>query len=270
MSERAALLRTISAAPWDDLPRLVFADWLDEHGEPERAEFIRLEIDIDRILATHQSPTEEQLTRRRALGEWHSKWHAELPRIPGVTWGKKFRRGFPADVTVSSLSAFLKQVENPEFAQVPVDSVKVKAVSLDSLETFGQCEEVSRLQSLDFTGCWLGDNGIGWILTSPHLGRLTVLRLSRVGLTDTGAGLLAETPALRNLEVLEIEHNQITDVGAESIAVSRFLRKVISVRSAGNPLTGAGINGFPWLEWMVQLNRGAMKLGEMRAGESSL
>ena len=25
-----------------DLPRLAFADWLDDHGDPDRAEFIRL------------------------------------------------------------------------------------------------------------------------------------------------------------------------------------------------------------------------------------
>src|SRR5205823_3346972 len=32
----------IADAPDDDAPRLVYADWLDEHGQPERAEFVRL------------------------------------------------------------------------------------------------------------------------------------------------------------------------------------------------------------------------------------
>jgi uncharacterized protein (TIGR02996 family) len=27
----------------DDGPRLVYADWLDDHGDPERAEFIRVQ-----------------------------------------------------------------------------------------------------------------------------------------------------------------------------------------------------------------------------------
>ncbi len=35
-------LRSIFAAPADDLPRLVFADWLDENNQPEWAELIRL------------------------------------------------------------------------------------------------------------------------------------------------------------------------------------------------------------------------------------
>lgn len=39
--ERAAFLRRICESPGDDLPRLVFADWLDEQGEAERAEGIR-------------------------------------------------------------------------------------------------------------------------------------------------------------------------------------------------------------------------------------
>lgn len=37
-----AQLAGILAHPEDDLPRLVLADWLDEHGEPERAAEIRM------------------------------------------------------------------------------------------------------------------------------------------------------------------------------------------------------------------------------------
>ncbi len=38
-----ALLRSILENPADDAPRLVYADWLDDHGEPVRAEFIRVQ-----------------------------------------------------------------------------------------------------------------------------------------------------------------------------------------------------------------------------------
>lgn len=44
MSDRDALLNAILEAPDDDAPRLIMADWLDDHNEPERAEFIRLQI----------------------------------------------------------------------------------------------------------------------------------------------------------------------------------------------------------------------------------
>lgn len=39
-------LRAIIARRDDDLPRLIAADWLDEHGCGERAEFIRLQIEL--------------------------------------------------------------------------------------------------------------------------------------------------------------------------------------------------------------------------------
>jgi len=36
-----AFLEDIIAHPRDDAPRLIYADWLDDHGQGERAEFIR-------------------------------------------------------------------------------------------------------------------------------------------------------------------------------------------------------------------------------------
>ena len=47
-SEKSAFIASIKDAPDDDAPRLIYADWLDEHGEPERAEFIRVQCEIDR------------------------------------------------------------------------------------------------------------------------------------------------------------------------------------------------------------------------------
>ena len=48
MSDAPALLAAIRAAPADDAPRLVYADWLDEHGQAERAEFIRVQCELAR------------------------------------------------------------------------------------------------------------------------------------------------------------------------------------------------------------------------------
>ena len=41
MDDRAALIAAIHAEPDDLLPRLVFADWLDDHGEGSRAAWMR-------------------------------------------------------------------------------------------------------------------------------------------------------------------------------------------------------------------------------------
>ncbi|HVK16992.1 MAG TPA: TIGR02996 domain-containing protein [Fimbriiglobus sp.] len=45
-ADERALIQAIIAAPDDDLPRLVYADWLEEHGRPERAEFIRVQCEL--------------------------------------------------------------------------------------------------------------------------------------------------------------------------------------------------------------------------------
>lgn len=44
-----ALYANILANPNDDMARLVMADWLEEHGDIERAEFIRLQIKMDQL-----------------------------------------------------------------------------------------------------------------------------------------------------------------------------------------------------------------------------
>lgn len=41
-----AFLRDICEHPGDDAPRLIFADWLEDNGRPERAEFIRGSIRV--------------------------------------------------------------------------------------------------------------------------------------------------------------------------------------------------------------------------------
>ena len=53
MSDESALLTAIIEHPDEDTPRLVYADWLDEHAtsaaQRARAEYIRLEIEQARL-----------------------------------------------------------------------------------------------------------------------------------------------------------------------------------------------------------------------------
>jgi uncharacterized protein (TIGR02996 family) len=49
MTDHAPFLHAIIARPEDDGPRLLFAGFLDENGEPDRAEFIRCQVELSRI-----------------------------------------------------------------------------------------------------------------------------------------------------------------------------------------------------------------------------
>lgn len=73
-----ALLHAIRVNPDDDLPRLVAADWLEDHGDGQRAEQIR-----------------RQIASGRACMTWHREYGEHFAST--VRW----RRGFIAIVRVS-------------------------------------------------------------------------------------------------------------------------------------------------------------------------
>jgi uncharacterized protein (TIGR02996 family) len=49
LPEYAALIAAVRADPEDDTLRLAVADWLDERGECERAEFVRVQVEVGRV-----------------------------------------------------------------------------------------------------------------------------------------------------------------------------------------------------------------------------
>src|SRR5262245_36042235 len=48
---RTAFFEAIAAEPDSDAPRLVYADWLDDRGEADRAELIRVQCELARLKA---------------------------------------------------------------------------------------------------------------------------------------------------------------------------------------------------------------------------
>ncbi|HEY1190952.1 MAG TPA: TIGR02996 domain-containing protein [Gemmata sp.] len=95
MSDRDALLSAICAQPDEDTPRLVFADYLEEHDEAARAAFVR-----DQVQLARTPPWEPFAVRCR----WRSPdglngagFRSTLPKLDGsaVEWAAEpFRRGF--------------------------------------------------------------------------------------------------------------------------------------------------------------------------------
>ena len=78
-TEERAFLAAIRAAPEDDLPRLVMADWLDEQHQPERAEFIRVQCEKDAIPAPPREPERGEhpdvtLDLLEARQVWRKAW----------------------------------------------------------------------------------------------------------------------------------------------------------------------------------------------------
>jgi uncharacterized protein (TIGR02996 family) len=147
MPDDPAFVRTIAANPDDDAPRLVYADVLDESGEPAkmaRAEFIRVQIEKARLVP--ETPRWNELWHRdRVLLDWARQWRAELPAIKGAQYGG-FIRGFidRVDVPSGQLALSLSTVLDA----VPIRILAVHVSSLRivrALAAHGRLAEVPEL-----------------------------------------------------------------------------------------------------------------------------
>ena len=129
MRDREAFLSAILAHPDDDLPRLVFADWLDEHGDPARAEFIRLQCELARLPARARRRT--ALERREAeLLETHKTGWTEGAFLGWLDHAATLLEGGTRWQTPGDLAAAI----NPATVQTPALDLVDEAV-VDTMNT---------------------------------------------------------------------------------------------------------------------------------------
>ena len=97
MSTGDALFQAILDNPEEDAPRLVYADWLEEHDQAERAQFIRLQIDLARLPEGAPGRTELEVRQLPVLRSRRPDWVGPLADLVD---GWTFRRGFVEEVTL--------------------------------------------------------------------------------------------------------------------------------------------------------------------------
>ncbi len=135
------LLRAILDNPAEDTPRLVFADWLEENGQGERAEFIRVQCEIARLegwtggcdpVGEDACITDESYRLRnhaKAMLECHShEWFALPPvHVPEpayfAQWWGDVQRGFRHRLTCTA-EAWLRVADAITEAH-PVERVRL-------------------------------------------------------------------------------------------------------------------------------------------------
>ena len=111
MREHEALLRNIIKKPDDDAPRLIYADWLEEQGQEERAEFIRVQCKREKVW---QYPHLLQLKQREKelLDGWAvpekirnwSAWAGDFLTNAAGDTGLLFYRGFVTEIVLTCQS----------------------------------------------------------------------------------------------------------------------------------------------------------------------
>jgi uncharacterized protein (TIGR02996 family) len=151
MTFKKAFLADIAAHPDDDVPRLVFADWLDENGDADRAEFIRTQVRLASMQLWDDGFTALDV-RCRQFERAHPEWLGRLE--PFVTRCERFcgdrdrpfQRGFPARVKLTP-GQFVKHCKRL-LAETPVRDVQF-AMDSDH-RNLATRPEIAKLSAVEF------------------------------------------------------------------------------------------------------------------------
>lgn len=236
---RQDLLAAVLANPDDDAPRLVYADWLIERGDP-RGAFISIQCE----LARGSSRIEDLEAEANALLEAHGQqW---LKGLTAEQVEVRFRRGF---VEIAQLrdSQSLPQLEW-FFQAEPVTELVFTSSRLIDGERFATLDWLERLHSLEFHAARPGAPGalsreqLAHLLESRRLRRLSRLVLVGQRMGDEGVSLLASRGgnSLPGLESLAIEDDTISEKGVAPLAASRWAARFTELSLANNELGAEG------------------------------
>jgi uncharacterized protein (TIGR02996 family) len=237
MSDGDALLSAILAEPDEDVPRLVYADWLDETGgelERARADLVRTQVALAHVPPAEFGPENERgvalWAREQLLLSTHGQaWLKPLRERGGPlestdTHGQ-FRRGF-VEVVWMSPTQFLTRAE-VLFARTPVRELRVTRTTIEELAAIVGSAHFPRLTALDLSDRRLGDDAARVLARRPVSAALTTLRLSGCGLTDTAAHRLAGANFHWPLRELNVRYNPIGATGLAALR-GRFGEAVIA------------------------------------------
>ena len=259
-SEHAAFLRAIRAAPDDDLPRLIYADYLDEHGDP-RGEFIRIQIERPRL--PRDDPRRAGLKAREdeLLRRHREEWEGPLAAVVSHA---VFRRGFIDDVLVMA-EAFLAHAHTL-FDWAPIRTIKLRG-TFRYVGAILKRPELAALTGLDLCFDHLDNRDAALLVACRHLSGLKRLNLNGNPIGDEGAARLAASPHLTGLEALHLEHCGLGPAAANSLAAARLTR-LRALDLSENFLGDDGIERLaaaPFLERFTALDLTAVGMGDAGA-----
>jgi len=247
MSDEDALLAAIAAHPEEDTPRLAYSDWLEEHGEPIRAEFIRVQVAVK---ALAELPSIEQGKQIHLFRRQQELLDAHLRELIGPLaadlgyFDVIFDRGFVAELKIDA-GRLLKHADAIR-AMKPLPEITVKDVGWWLREKGNITEELQlasgiimqsdersdqvpldaadlsadfvfrgpwpRLRELDVSRCGIGDWGLYVIVGNnqfDYFPSLTDLDVTGNDIRDEGIRMLVRSPGWPRLRKLVLAHNPL-------------------------------------------------------------
>ena len=268
MNAEEAFLQSVLDDPLSDTPRLVFADWLEDHDQPARAAFIRaqcrlvtLDEDDPARLALRRDESAYLPRARELLGE---KGPGRLP-----AWVLRehlvFERGFPARLQTTA-NRFVKGADALMRA-APIQHLTL-GNAIHCPEALAACSYLARIRSLDLPRGGLSGEEMEVLAASRQLAGLT-----RLGLRENRAGIeggtvLADSATLAGLRSLDLAGNLLFDRGTEALAASKYLTRLESL-DLGHCLVGprgvVALAGSSNLTGLHELNLAINRIGDRGA-----
>jgi uncharacterized protein (TIGR02996 family) len=262
MSDSEAFLHEIIAAPDDDAPRLVYADWLEEQGDP-RGEFIRLQCELAREPVqpsrldplekdfVHDGPAELRIREAELLREHERQWLGSVAEHCSK-W--MFHRGFVEFIEVAALH--FVQHGSRLFAEHPIRAATIMGIS-GIVDQVAKCPHLARLNGLSIGSTRTYTFVLQELLASEHFPRLSRLIMIRNHLSDSSATELANADRLNQLHELNLTANDIRNDGAESIVNSPTLANLKSLHFNTNSIRLLGARAIaesPYLQHLQYLD----------------
>ncbi len=258
MGMHEAFMADIRANP-DDAPRLVYADWLDDHGDPDRAAFIRAQCRLASMGRYEPERYDLEGEAERLLAANAKKWLKPLAKI---TTRVEWARGFPDRISLPA-DKFVKQGEEA-FAAAPALREYRVLQAKDGWEKMLKCKTLARVRSLDAGSHRLGLARVQALAKSPHVAGLTRLDLAfaemRGGYRD-----LAASPHLAGLREIDLRGNDLGDAGLEAILGGRFAGTLTTLGLEDTGLTAAALARLARWEGAARLE--SLEVSELEGGD---
>jgi len=268
MRSEIDLLRAIVADPEADAPRLAYADWKEDCGDADRAEFVRIQCALAALPQNERSCQSLHLRQLELLRKHCSEWESQLLDQVQLTLGRRwfgrkaktqtsikpvYHRGFVEDVTLD-LATFLGTAQDLSRV-LPLRTLrtycprKVDASAL--ILALADCPALKAIHNLQIELSVWPDRELSRLLDSAQLRGLTSLCLigrmnESAGQTLLGARLLAR---LERLELRGIGHARTSEAVLASVAIRHLMR----VRLSGAELSSAALAALPVTEEFSQL-----------------
>lgn len=270
-SELVSLLTAARLSPWDDTPRQIVADWLEENGDASgqaRAQFIRLQLKRAAKLKFGKRDRDYSRTEKHLLKDHTDAWLGGLNKLGPDEADVTFFRGL-VDLRVS-VDQLLQKASRPaleseaaawldEVALLGTTPAKLRcllgiqvagwigglllgsqSLGEEACQVVRDAEALRGLHTLDMNYNDIGDEGAR-ALAAANLGRMAHLDLWICGIGPDGARALAESRTMGQPEWLNLGGNRIEEQGARALAASGLISRARRLLLWGNQIGSEGV-----------------------------